>query len=125
MMAHSECYCPQRSCESITIRNPQADQTIEPIRGEDGKWIDDRFMVSIGTRFMFVKDEKGRITDRVTIDGVEYKGGITTPDIPHCRELHKGEWAESLVELESKLKEPHLSNKARRKMERAKKFGRV
>jgi hypothetical protein len=99
----SECFCLGHSCESLTVRNPNA------------IGVEDAYITSTGMRFQFNKDERGVIQS----------GGMVMPDIPHCRELHQGEWVSSLIALKEKLKEPHLSNKERRKMERAKKFGRV
>jgi hypothetical protein len=100
----SECYCPRHSCESITTKNPT------PINDED------KYIISTGIRFQFIKDDRGVIQD----------GGMVSPDIPHCRELHKGEWSERpMINREVKDNIPHISNKQRRKMERAKKFGRL
>ena len=52
----SECVCFYRSCENSTIPNQ---------------------------RFQFVKEDSV-ITDRIYIDGKEYKSGPTPNDIAHC-----------------------------------------
>jgi hypothetical protein len=52
----SECFCKNFSCESSLQQN---------------------------IRFRFVK-EQGVITDRINLDGEEYKSGLTQNDITHC-----------------------------------------
>jgi len=55
-MARSECFCQNFSCESTLQEN---------------------------IRFRFAK-ENGAITDRINLDGVEYKSGLTPNDIANC-----------------------------------------
>jgi hypothetical protein len=70
----SECYCDINetqgfSCEPIT----------EQVNGE--------YVQAENRRFRFVK-ENNSITDRITFEGQEIKGGLTANDIAHC-ELKK------------------------------------
>ena len=55
-MAKSECFCKNFSCESTLQQN---------------------------IRFRFVK-EQGVITDRINLDGEEFKSGLTPNDIANC-----------------------------------------
>jgi hypothetical protein len=55
-MARSECICKNFSCEPTLQEN---------------------------IRFRFVKEDNA-ITDRINLDGVEYKSGLTPNDIANC-----------------------------------------
>lgn len=58
---------------------------------------------SENTRLRMVKDDQGVITDRVTLDGIEYKGGIVSNDVVNCeireRIYHKDRYGEYHKEL--------------------------
>lgn len=69
------CQCERFSCEQTISRN------------EDGTLVTRQDI-----RFRYVKDEKGVITNRTTIDGVEYKGGHTNNSIPDCEIKIRASW---------------------------------
>lgn len=61
------CRCDRFSCESVTIKTETGD-----------------FSIDSTSRFRFVKDEDGCITNRTEVDGVEYRGGHTSNSILDC-----------------------------------------
>jgi hypothetical protein len=70
MIKVEKCKCENFSCDSMITK------------------INDNYEIDKNNRFRFVK-ENNCITDRITLDGIEYKGGITENDISHCEFKHR------------------------------------
>ena len=82
------CQCERFSCE----------QTIS--RKENGTLVSRQDI-----RFRCVKNEKGVITSRTTMDGIEYQGGHTSNSIPNCEIKTRVFWyKDNLGQHENKVK---------------------
>lgn len=99
------CQCERFSCE----------QTIS--RMGDGTLVNRQDI-----RFRCVKNEKGAITDRTTIDGVEYEGGHTNNSIPGCEIRPRVFWyRDSLGRHENKVEKEKEGQKKKEKKKKPKK----
>ena len=65
MIKVEKCKCEHFSCDSMVTK------------------INDNYEIDKNNRFRFVKEDNC-ITDRINLDGIEYKGGITENDISNC-----------------------------------------